>query len=100
MRKVRIVRKRVSFASSVWRFNKLLLALANAFWIHPMQAQERMRLDELRAEKIRKDMELAEMRRQKICNELVIQDLKIEKMNSENGHPVPPEWTYHNDMHP
>lgn len=99
-RKVRIVRKTVSFRQSVWRFNNLLRVLLNVFYVKPLQEQERMRLDLLRSEKIRKDLEVAEMRRQKLANELVIQDLKIEALNKQAGHPVPPEWTYDDFQHP
>lgn len=90
--RVRIVRKRVSFASAVWRLDRLFLALAKAFWIHPQQMQERMQMEEARtallrkqAEVAAKNMELAEMRKRKLMNELVLQDQKIEENNRRMG---------------
>lgn len=95
--RVRIRRNRVPFRDAIWRLNKFF-GVFLSIWLRERNAATRDQMDQVRMEKIRKDTELAEMRRQKLANELVIQDLKIEKMNSEAGHPVPPEWTYHHDQ--
>lgn len=98
MRKVRIARNRVGFADALVRLGRLVNVCAKVFYVRPRQLEQRALLDVLRGEAIRKRIELDEMRRQKLANELVLQDLKIEQKNSELGHPVPPEWTYHNNQ--
>lgn len=96
--RVRIARNRVGFTDALMRLGRLVNVCTKVFYIKPRQLEARALADVLRSEKIRKDIEVAEMRRQKLANELVLQDLKIEQMNSELGHPVPPEWRYHNNQ--
>lgn len=96
--RVRIVRRSVSFLDALTRLGRLVSVCTKVFYTKPRQLEARALADMLRAEKVRKDIEVAEMRRQKLANELVLQDLTIEQKNSELGHPVPPEWTYHNNQ--
>lgn len=82
--RVRIRRNRVPFRDAIWRLNKFFGVFVG-IWLREHEAETRDRLEQVRMEKIRKDIELAEMRRQKLMNELVLQDQKIEKNNREMG---------------
>lgn len=85
-RRVRIVRKRVSFPDAFLRVMKLVRVCMG---ITQKRIDEGVRdyVVQQRVDLIHKQTEVAEMRKRKLSNDLVLQDLKIEDMKMKLGYP-------------
>lgn len=91
--KVRILRSRKSAtkaAAPIVNLFKVAIGIFGRMYGDP----DKERMQQARLAKVQMDTLVAEKRLQKLMNDLVIGDLKIEKMNAQNGHPIPPEYIY------